>query len=168
MDLLSLTNLMKYLAPRGVWLKRTSLLLGFIFLDFLVTALLCQTPYAEANPYARSFMQAYGIVQGLALFDFLLTIPIYAILVADSHLIKYTGPYRTKAEIIIDIALGWVIAGARFNGAMSWLWDAPHLIRQTIGFTIYLTFAVSSFYPFSKRFTCIGIISPIRKRKAKS
>jgi len=144
-------SLIRHLVPRGVWLKRTALLLGFIFLDFLVTAILCRTPYAEANPYARSFMQTYGIVQGLALFDFLLAIPIYGLLVVDWHLIKYTRQYRTKTEIMVDVVLGWLIAGAHFNGAMSWLWDAPHLIRQTIGFAVYLGIAIPLFYLFPKR-----------------
>jgi len=144
-------SLIRHLVPRGVWLKRTALLLGFIFLDFLVTAILCRTPYAEANPYARSFMQTYGIVQGLALFDFLLAIPIYGLLVVDWHLIKYTQQYRTKTEIMVDVVLGWLIAGAHFNGAMSWLWDAPHLIRQTIGFAVYLGIAIPLFYLFPKR-----------------
>lgn len=147
---MNLSSVIKHLIPGGVWLKRTALLLGFILLDFLVTALLCETPYAEANPHARRFMQMYGIVQGLALFDFLMALPIYGLLVIDWHLIKYTKHYRTKTEIIIDITLGWLIAGAHFNGAMSWLWDAPHLIRQTIGFAAYLAVA-SSFYSFPKR-----------------
>ena len=160
-------SLTKYLIPRGVWLKRTFLLFGFIFFDFLVTAFLCKTPYAEANPYARSFMQTYGIMQGLALFDFLLALPIYAILVVDSHLINYTGHYRTKTEIIVDIAFGWLIAGVHFNGAMSWLWDAPHLIRQTIGFAIYLAIAITSFHLFPNRFTYPKVLLS-SKREAES
>jgi len=157
-------SIIRHLIPRGVWLKRTFLLLGFIFLDFLVTALLCRTPYAEANPYARSFMQTYGIVPGLALFDFLLAMPIYAILVVDSHLIKYTQQYRTKTEIIIDVALGWLIAGAHFNGAMSWLWDAPHLIQQTIGFAIYLAIAIPSFYEFPDRFAYTRFLFSLKRK----
>jgi len=157
------SSLIRHLIPRGIWLKRTFLLLGFIFLDFLVTVLLCRTPYAEANPYARSFMQTYGIVQGLALFDFLLAIPIYAVLVVDSHLIKYTQHYRTKTEIVIDGALGWLIAGAHFNGAMSWLWDAPHLVRQTIGFAIYLAVAIPSFYQFPKQSAYARFLAAIKR-----
>ena len=157
-------TLIKHLIPRGIWLKRTFLLLGFIFLDFLVTALLCRTPYAEANPYARGFMQTYGIVQGLALFDFLLAIPIYAVLLVDSYLIKYTRQYETATEIIVDVALGWLIAGAHFNGAMSWLWDAPHFIRQTIGFAVYLAVAIPSFYWFPDRFAYARFSAIFKKR----
>ena len=157
--------LLRYLVPRGVWLRRTALLLGFILLDFLVTVISCRTPYAEANPYARSFMQAYGIVPGLALFDFLLAIPIYGILVVDWHLIKYTQQYRTKTEIAVDIALGWLIAGAHFNGATSWLWDAPNLIRQIIGFAVYLAIAVPLLYSFPKSFTYARIFGSSGKRR---
>ena len=156
-------TLIRNLIPRGFWLKRTLLLLGFIFLDFLVTALLCRTPYAEANPYARSFMQTYGIVQGLALFDFLMAIPIYAVLLVDSHLIKYTQQYETVTEIIIDVALGWLIAGAHFNGAMSWLWDAPHLIRQTLGFVVYLAVAIPFFYLFPNRFAYTRFFAAVKR-----
>ena len=161
-------SLIKHLIPKGRWLERTILLLGFIFLDFLVTAISCRTPYAEANLYARSFMQRYGIVQGLALFNFLFVIPIYAVLVLDSHLIEHTQRYRTKTEIIIDVALGWLIAGARFNGAMSWLWDAPHIIRQTTGFAVYLAVAIPFFYLFPKRFDYTGSFVAIRKRETES
>ena len=159
-------SLIKHLVPRGVWLKRTVLLLSFIFLDFLVTAISCRTPYAEANPYARSFMQTYGIVQGLALFDFLLAIPIYGVLVVDWHLIKYTRQYRTKTEIMVDVVLGWLIAGAHFNGAMSWLWAAPHFIRQAIGFIIYMSIAILSFYPVPKRLSCL-IVEDLSKKTSR-
>jgi len=158
-------SLIKYLVPKGIWLKRTILLLGFVLLDFLITAISCQTPYAEANPYARGFMQTYGIVEGLAIFNFLMTLPVYAVLVFDSHLIEYTQRYRTITEILIDIALGWLIAGARFNGAMSWLWDAPHLIRQTMGFAVYLAFAIPFFYLFPKRFITAEIFDLLKKGK---
>ena len=158
-------SLIKYLIPRGVWLKRTALLLGFIFLDFLVTAILCKTPYAEANPYARSFMQRYGIVHGLAIFDFLLAIPIYGLILLDSHLIRYTRHYMMKTELLVDCILGWLIAGAHFNGAMSWLWDAPHLTRQAIGFAVYLVMAIPFFYLFPKRFAYIKIFGLSGKKQ---
>jgi hypothetical protein len=143
-------SFIRHLIPRGVWLRRAALLFGFIFLDFLVTAILCRTPYAEANLYARSFMQRYGIVLGLALFDLLLALPIYGILVVDWHLIKYTQQYAGKAEAMVDISLGWLIAGAHFNGAMSWLWDAPHIIRQTLGFAAYMALAILFLYRLPK------------------
>ena len=145
-------SIIRHLIPRGVWLRRTVLLFGFIFLDFLVTIILCKTPYAEANPHARDFMLRYGIIQGLALFDLLLALPIYGVLVVDWHLIKYTQQYAGKAEVMVDVALGWLIAGAHFNGAMSWLWDAPHIIRQTIGFAVYIALAIPLLYLIPKRY----------------
>jgi len=139
-------SVLKVLFPKGTWRMRTALLFGFILLDLLVTAALCKTPHAEANLLARSFMQAYGTVTGLVIFDFMFSIPIYFILVLDSRLIRYTGQYSLIAELFVDVALGWLIAGAHFNGAMSWLWDAPNLIRQTIGFGFYLAVAFPMFY----------------------
>jgi hypothetical protein len=50
------------------------------------------------------------------------------------------------AELFVDITLGWLIAGTHFNGAMSWLWDAPQLIRQTLGFGFYLAIAIPVLY----------------------
>ncbi len=143
---MSYASTLRFLVPKGTWLWRTVLLLGFIFLDFLVTALLCETPYAESNLYVRSLMQTYGILIGLIVFDVAMSVPIYAILVFDSHLIKYTGQYSTKAELVLDLALGWLIAGTHFNGAMSWLWDAPYLVRQMLGFAVYLAIALPAFY----------------------
>jgi len=137
---------LKFLIPQGTWLWRTIILLGFIYFDFQVTVLLCTNPYAEGNLLARSFMQIYGIIQGLAIFDLLMAIPIYIILVFDSYLIRYTGPYSTFAELFVDVALGWVVAGAHFNGALSWIWEAPHLTRQTIGLGLYLSIAFPAFY----------------------
>jgi len=137
---------LRFLFPKGAWLWRTVLLFSFILFDFLVTVMLCETPYAEANLLARSFMQTYGTVTGLVIFNLLFSIPIYVILVLDSHLIRYTGQYSMIAELFVDIALGWLIAGAHFNGAMSWLWDAPQLIRQTLGFGFYLIIAFPTFY----------------------
>jgi hypothetical protein len=137
---------LKFLFPKGAWLWRTVLLFSFILLDLLVTIMLCETPYAEANLSARSFMQSYGTVTGLVIFNLLFSVPIYVILVLDSHLIKCTGQYSLIAELFIDITLGWLIAGAHFNGAMSWLWDAPQLIRQTLGFGFYLAIAIPVLY----------------------
>jgi len=158
-------SIIKYLTPKDVWLKRTALIFGYIFLDFLVTITFCRTPYMEANPYAKSFMLIYGIVPGLALYDFLLAIPIYAILVFDSHMIEYTQHYKKKTEFIIDAALGWLVAGAHFNGAMSWLWDAPHFIRQAVGFAIYMVIAILFFYSSPKHLSYLKVESLKKARR---
>jgi len=139
-----------HLVPKGVWLKRTVLLFAFILVDYIVTVVSCKSPFWEANLYAKSFMETYGIAAGLAIYDFLLSLPIYAILCLDSHLIKYTEHHSTKAELAIDLALGWLIAGAHFNGAASWVWDAPGMMRQALGFVIYEVLALAFLHSFPK------------------
>ena len=158
--------LIKQFIPEGTWLGRTILLLGFIFLDFMITASLCKTPLAEANPYARFFMQRYGILEGLIFFNLLATLPIYAVLVFDSHLIKQTQHYRAKAEFAIDIALAWLVAGVRFDGAMSWLWNAPNLLRQATGFAIYLAIAIPLLHLFPRTLSDARF-SALRRNKTK-
>jgi len=145
-----LLPVLRRLVPNGAWLKRTALLFAFILVDCIVTVSSCKSPFWEANPYAKSFMETYGIAAGLAIYDFLLGLPIYAILCLDSHLIKYTEHHSTKAELAIDLALGWLIAGAHFNGAASWLWDASGMMRQAIGFVIYEVLALTFLYSFPK------------------
>ncbi|RJS75611.1 hypothetical protein CW712_04130 [Candidatus Bathyarchaeota archaeon] len=161
---MELSLIVRYLVPKGVWLKRTILLFAFIFLDYLVTIIFCKTPYAEGNLLARSFMQTYGIVMGLTIFDLLLGIPIYGILCIDSYLIKYTEQHSTKAELAVDLALGWLIAGGHFNGAASWLWNAPHLMRQTLGFMIYLAIAFPSLYSPPRLSFLKSVLAPFRQK----
>lgn len=139
-------SVLKYLVPKGVWRRRTLLLFSFFILDFIVTVSFCRTPDSEGNLLARNFMQAYGIEAGLAIFDFLLALPIYAILCVDSYLIKYTEQHSAKAEWMIDLALGWLVAGAHFNGAASWFWVTSNTVRQASGFIIYEVVALLSFY----------------------
>ena len=141
---------LRYLIPKGVWLKRTLILFGFILLDLVVTAVYCRSPSMEANPYARRFMEIYGIIPGLTIFNLIASTPIYAVLIFDSHMIEYTRHYRDKVEVTIDLAFGWLIAGSRFNGAMSWLWNTSHLTRQTLGFIIYLSLAIPILYILPK------------------
>ena len=141
---------LRYLIPKGIWLKRTLILLGFILFDLIVTAILCRSPSMEANPYARRFMEIYGIIPGLTIFNLIATIPIYAVLIFDSHMIEYTWHYRDKVEVIIDLSFGWLIAGSRFNGAMSWLWNTSHLTRQALGFITYLSLAIPILYILPK------------------
>ena len=126
-----------YLVPQGIWLRRTIILFSFIFLDFLITVIFCSHPSAEGNIYARSFMQNYGIAVGLMIFDLLMAIPLYIVLCLDSHLINLPGVFSTVIELLTDLGLGWLVAGAHFDGALSWLWGAPGIIGQTIGLIIY-------------------------------
>jgi len=128
--------ILKFFVPTGIWLRRTTVLFCFIFLDYLVTIVFCRQPSAEGNIYARAFMQDYGIAAGLAIFDLLMAIPLYFILCVDS-LINLPKGFSTVIELSTDLGLGWLVAGAHFDGAMSWLWGAPGIVGQTIGLVIY-------------------------------
>ena len=132
----------KYLIPKNnVWSRRMCLLFGFIFLDYLATLLFCTNPMEEANPHLRVFMENYGILLGLTFFDFLINLPVYLILSFNSRLISLPARLSKIVEPLVDLALAWFLAGAHFNGAASWFWTAPDLIRQITGFSIYLFIA---------------------------
>jgi hypothetical protein len=105
----------------------------------------------EANPHVRAFMENYGIFWGLTIFDLLINLPIYLILCFNSHFIILPAQLSKIVEPMVDVILAWFLAGAHFNGATSWFWDAPDLIRQTIGFGIYLFIAMILFLKFRVR-----------------
>jgi len=129
----------RYLIPKNnFWLKRISLLFTFIFLDYLVTLLLCRAPTDEGNVLARSFMEVYGIPLGLTAFDLIANLPIYLMLSLNSHLANLPPKLSRIAETSADFALAWFIAGLHFNGATSWIWFAPDFLRQALGASIYL------------------------------
>ncbi len=138
-----------YFVPKGIWRRRTVLLFSFVFLDYAVTLLFCRTPYAEGNLLARGFMETYGIFVGLTIFDLLMTLPVYAVLCFDSHIIGFAGKHSTKAELLVDLIVGWLIAGAHFNGAASWIWEAPNVTRQALGMFLYEAAALVYFQQFS-------------------
>lgn len=133
---------------------------AFILLDYAVTVLSCRSPFWEANPYARSFMETYGIAAGLAIYLFLLTLPVYAVLCLDSYLVRYTEHHSTKAELAVDLALGWLVAGAHFNGAASWVWDASGTTRQALGFGIYEVLSLTFLHSFSKPVWAKSLLKP--------
>ena len=94
-----------------------------------------------AITFERTQVEFFGVLLGL---------PIYAILCIESHIIKYTRQYAKKLEFLIELVFGWVIAGAHFNGAASWIWYAPTLIRQALGFAVYVAIAIPSFHLLPK------------------
>jgi hypothetical protein len=117
---------------------RASLFTGiFIFIDYLVTMTLCKAPLEEGNLFARSFMEIYGIPVGLTLFDLLANVPIYIVLCLNSHLINLPPKLANIAETAADIIFAWFIAGLHFNGATSWFWFAPDVLRQSLGASLY-------------------------------
>jgi hypothetical protein len=129
----------RYLIPKNnFWLKRISLLFTFIFLDYLVTLLLCKVPADEGNLFARSFMEAYGIPLGLTLFVSVANLPLYLMLSLNSYLVNLPPRSSKIIETSADFAFAWFIAGLHFNGAASWVWFAPGVLRQAFGASMYL------------------------------
>jgi hypothetical protein len=130
---------MRYLIPKNnFWMKRISVLFAFIFMDYLITLALCTTPLDEGNLFARNFMEAYGIPLGLTLFDLIASLPIYIMLSLNSHLINLPPRLLRIADTSTDAVFAWFIAGLHFNGATSWIWFAPVLLRQVLGAFMYL------------------------------
>jgi len=141
-----LLHLGKYLVPKNsVWLKRAGLLFGFILLDYLTTLIFIKSPIEEGNLLVRTFMENYGILLGLTIFDLLINTPIYLILCFNSHFVTLPSRLSKIVEPIIDVFLAWFVAGYHYSGATSWFWTTPDLIRQITGFSIYvLILAVAS------------------------
>jgi len=134
----------RYLVPKNnKWFKRICLVFGFILLDYFATLAFCTNPAEEANPYLRGFLENYGIVVGLTLFDFLINLPIYLILCFDSHLVSLPTRLLKIVEPSVDLILAWFLAGAHFSGATSWFCTVPDLMRQAVGFGIYLIIAIN-------------------------
>jgi len=136
----------RYLVPKNdKWLKRICIVFGFILLDYFATLIFCTTPAEEANPHLRVFLESYGIVVGLTLFDFLINLPIYLILCFNSHLVSLPMRLSKIVEPLVDLVLAWFLVGTHFNGATSWFWIAPGLMRQATGFGIYLIIAINPY-----------------------
>ena len=134
-----LRHLGKYLVPKNnLWLKRASLLFGFILLDYLATLIFIKTPAEEGNLLVRAFMENYGILFGLTIFDILINLPIYFILCFNSHFVTLPSRLSKITDPVIDVFLAWFVAGYHYSGATSWFWTSPHMIRQTAGFSIYI------------------------------
>jgi len=137
----------KYLVPKNNrWLKRICIVFGFILLDYFATLAFCTNPAQEANPHLRVFLENYGIVVGLTLFDFLINLPIYLILCFDSHFVSLPTRLSKIVGSSVDLILAWFLAGAHFGGATSWFWIAPDLTRQVTGFGIYLVIAIVAYF----------------------
>ncbi len=123
------------------WLKRILLVFTFIFFDYFVTLIFCRTPCEEANLYARSFMESFGIPLGLTLFVLIANLPIYMALSLDSHVVRFPFKIDIVAETLVDVVFAWFVAGLHFSAGTSWFWYAPELMRQSLGMLSYLSLA---------------------------
>ena len=153
-------SLKHFFLPRNNhWLKRTILVFTFILFDYLSTLVFCRVPYEEANVYARTFMENFGIPLGLTLFVLVANLPVYITLSLDSHVIR--TPFRTAIVIepFVDIIFAWFVAGLHFSGGASWFWHAPGLMRQVSGAFLYLTMAFLFVKPHKPRYDNQSLVS---------
>lgn len=130
-----------FLPKNNHWLKRAILVFAFVLFDYSSTLTFCRVPYEEANPYARVFMENFGVSFGLTLFVLIANLPIYMTLCLDSHVVKFPFRIAVAVESFVDVVFAWFVAGMHFNGGTSWFWYAPDLMRQVFGAFLYLTFA---------------------------
>ena len=136
--------LKKCLVPQNnIWLKRIIVVFSFVLFDFVVTLALCTTPTEEGNPYAKVFMELFGISSGLAMFDFLMNFPIYTMLCFNSHFINLPKRLSKVVDPLVDIVFAWFLAGTHFYAATSWFWPAPVILRQVVGAGIYLVVVIT-------------------------
>lgn len=141
-DKTGILSLKRFFIPRNNnWFRRTVLVFAFILFDYLSTLIFCRVPSEEANVFARSFMENFGIPLGLTLFVLVVNLPVYMILSLDSHVIKMSSKTATLVESFVDSVFAWFIAGLHFSGGSSWFWYAPSLMRQVFGALLYLVFA---------------------------
>jgi len=135
-------NLKSFLLPKNNhWMRRIILIIGFIAFDYLATLLFCRAPHEEANPYARIFMENFGIPLGLTLFVFIINVPVYTLLSFNSHVVKLPPKIASGVETFVDFAFAWFVAGLHFHGGTSWFWQAPDIVRQAFGALLYIVLA---------------------------
>lgn len=137
----SATTIQEVKLMRNVWFQKMLLLSSFILLDYVVTLLLVSYPNEEANVFARSFMDVFGVAFGLTIFSLLVNLPVFLILGLFAFYPRCSGlaasPFVTPG---LDIALAWFVAGTHFNGALSWMVSGPSLLYQLTGAALYLDF----------------------------
>jgi hypothetical protein len=143
----------RFLLPRNNhWSKRAVLVFAFILFDYFSTLVLCRTPYEEANLYARTFMEDFGVPLGLTLFVLVASLPIYIIFSFDSHVIRLPFSVAVVIESFVDAVCAWFVAGSHFSGGASWFWYAPDSMRQAFGALLYLVTAFLLVKPHKPRY----------------
>ena len=145
----TIPSLKHFLLPKNNhWLKRNILVFAFILFDYSSTPIFCCAPYEEANFYARTFMESFGMSLGLTLFVLVANLPIYITLCLDSHVVRLPFRAAVAIESLVDVMFAWFVAGLHFSGGTSWFWYAPDLTRQTFGAILYLVIALLLVKPY--------------------
>ena len=145
----TIPSLKHFLLPKNNhWLKRNILVFAFILFDYSSTLIFCRAPHEEANLYARTFMESFGMPLGLTLFILVANSPIYITLCLDSHVIRLPFRVAVAIESLVDVVFAWFVAGLHFSGGASWFWYAPDLTRQAFGAILYLVIALLLVKPY--------------------
>lgn len=124
---------------RNIWVQRMLLLSLFILLDYLITLLLISYSNEEANVFAKSFMNIFGVAWGLTIFSLLVNSPVFLILgllAFHSRHLSFTTSFVVTSGL--DLAFGWFVAGTHFSGALSWIMNGSSPLYQLTGAALYL------------------------------
>ena len=136
------SKIFRFFIPRdNVWAKRILLVFMFILFDYVATVIFCVSPSDEGNIMARVFMENYGIAPGLALFDFIINLPVYLLLSFSSHLIILPSKWNKIANSLTDFILALFVANPHFEGGISWIPAIREFPGTVIGAAIYIILA---------------------------
>jgi hypothetical protein len=145
----TITGLKLFLLPKNNhWLKRNILVSAFVLFDYFSTLAFCRAPYEEANIYARTFMESFGMPLGLTLFVLAANLPIYIALCFDSHIVRLPFRAAVVIESLVDFVFAWFVAGLHFSGGTSWFWYVPGLTQQAFGAFLYVVIAFLLVKPY--------------------
>jgi len=98
-------------------------------------------------------MESFGIQLGLTLFVLVANLPIYMTLSLDSHIVRFPFKIGVVTEFFVDVIFAWFVAGLHFSGGTSWFWFAPELMRQSLGFLMYLVMAFLLVKPYKPHYS---------------
>ena len=123
---------------KDVWTYRFIILLGFLLFDLTTTLVSISSPSQEGNALARTSMMHFGTHFGLVLFGFFIVTFLVIILWFCKFLFSGKDKWTFFVGIfVVDVSLGWFIAGVHFVGATSWFCFSSEFLRHCLGTSIY-------------------------------
>jgi hypothetical protein len=129
---------------KDIWIFRFAALFSFVLFDSLTTWISISNLVEEGNSFARMFMESLGITLGLILFVGIISCFLFLILCFCRSMFNgRSGSAVTAGILLLDILLGWFVAGAHFVGGTSWFWIAPDSMRHFLGAGLYLAILYS-------------------------